>query len=232
MAERHPSRTILLFPEPGRAGRIDVDASRCAASRCAGAAARSCSEVIELRLRGSARGAGVASSCRCSISDLPVFCAGAASRRSERPRARAARRRARPAGRRLVRVARAAAALRASSPGSSTASPSRTSRGARSLGWRVRLAQLWPDDRRGRASSRVDGPRADALLLAGWLRSRLRREGRADRTAGERARARAGRRRGGADRRRAVPPSASDLLSDELDVFGRDPVYEAAVKAA
>jgi hypothetical protein len=27
-------------------------------------------------------------------------------------------------------------------------------------------------------------------------------------------------------------PDASDLLSAELDVFGRDPVYEAAVKAA
>ena len=28
------------------------------------------------------------------------------------------------------------------------------------------------------------------------------------------------------------PPTASDLLSAELDVFGRDPIYEAAVKAA
>jgi len=28
------------------------------------------------------------------------------------------------------------------------------------------------------------------------------------------------------------PPSPSDLLSAELDLFGRDPIYEAAVKAA
>ena len=31
---------------------------------------------------------------------------------------------------------------------------------------------------------------------------------------------------------RGGPPSPSDLLSAELDQFGRDPIYEAAVKAA
>jgi hypothetical protein len=31
---------------------------------------------------------------------------------------------------------------------------------------------------------------------------------------------------------RGGPPSPSDLLSAELDVFGRDPIYEAAVTAA
>ena len=28
------------------------------------------------------------------------------------------------------------------------------------------------------------------------------------------------------------PPNASDVLSSQLDRFGRDPVYEAAVRAA
>jgi len=31
---------------------------------------------------------------------------------------------------------------------------------------------------------------------------------------------------------RGWPPSPSDLLSAELDVFGRDPIYEAAVSSA
>jgi len=31
---------------------------------------------------------------------------------------------------------------------------------------------------------------------------------------------------------RGAAPTASDLLSTELDVFGRDPIYEAAVRAS
>jgi hypothetical protein len=33
-------------------------------------------------------------------------------------------------------------------------------------------------------------------------------------------------------RPRGWPPSPSDLLSAELDIFGRDPIYEAAVSTA
>ena len=40
--------------------------------------------------------------------------------------------------------------------------------------WRIRLAELWPDIRLA-GSLEVTGPRAEALLLAGWLRSRLRK---------------------------------------------------------
>ena len=76
---------------------------------------------------------------------------------------------------------------------------------------------------------RVEGPKADALLLAGWLRSRLRREIDAHPPAG----------------RRAIEaiwldgdpvalpftdrPTGSALLSAELDNLARDPIYEAAV---
>ena len=77
----------------------------------------------------------------------------------------------------------------------------------------------------------MTGPRAEALLLTGWLRSRLRRKPELVH-------------RPGKTLRRLVvdgvaveapagdPATASELLSEQLDVFSRDPVYEAAVKAA
>jgi glucose-6-phosphate dehydrogenase assembly protein OpcA len=81
----------------------------------------------------------------------------------------------------------------------------------RTLSWRRTLAQAWP-----KLPDRVTGPPAETALVAGWLRSRAGIEVEIER----------------AD---ALPVSgdrdASALLSDELDVFGRDPVYEAAVSA-
>jgi glucose-6-phosphate dehydrogenase assembly protein OpcA len=99
----------------------------------------------------------------------------------------------------------------------------------RSVGWRGRLAALWPGIKKAETLS-VTGPKADALLLAGWLRSRLRREvALVHRAAPEL-------RRVAVDGEAVAPPpgqapSASDLLSAELDQFGRDRVYEAAVRA-
>ena len=100
---------------------------------------------------------------------------------------------------------------------------------ARTLGWRAGLADLWPGIKKARRL-RVSGPRAEALLLRGWLRSRLRR----DFTL----------RHEGADRLELIEvdgtpvrpapglsTSPSDLLSDELELFAREPVYEAAVRA-
>ena len=77
----------------------------------------------------------------------------------------------------------------------------------------------------------MTGPKADALLLAGWLRSRLKRPVKlSHRSAAELERV-------AVDGEPVAPPrgatpSASDLLSAELDVFGRDLVYEAAVNAS
>ena len=78
----------------------------------------------------------------------------------------------------------------------------------------------------------MHGTAAQAQLLAGWLRSRL---GRAD-IALEHVEA---------ERLEGIdldgepvpfppgdPPLPSDVLSDELDRFTRDRVYEAAVRAA
>ena len=100
----------------------------------------------------------------------------------------------------------------------------------RAVGWRARLADEWPEIRKLKQLS-VTGPKADALLLAGWLRSRLRKQVKLTH------RAAAQLERVAVDGEavtppRGGPPSPSDLLSAELDQFGRDPVYEAAVAAA
>ena len=97
------------------------------------------------------------------------------------------------------------------------------------LRWRAGLAELWPGIRAARVLH-VTGPSAEAFLLAGWLRSRLRRkitlrrrnatsvtEIEVDGTRVEPAR---------------LPfASGSDLLSEQLELHVRDPVYEAAVRA-
>src|SRR5439155_1649125 len=101
---------------------------------------------------------------------------------------------------------------------------------ARTSRWRPMLASLWPqiaDVER----IRVTGTAAQAHLLAGWLRSRLKRDvvlehDQADRLEGV-----------DIDGEPAPfppghPPAGSDLLSEELDKFGRDRMYEDAVRNA
>ena len=100
---------------------------------------------------------------------------------------------------------------------------------ARTSRWRQQLASLWPgiaDVQR----VKVIGTEAQAHLLAGWLRSRLGRKIELEHEE--------------ADRLRGVeidgepasfppgdPPAPADLLSDELERFTRDRVYEDAVRA-
>jgi glucose-6-phosphate dehydrogenase assembly protein OpcA len=82
----------------------------------------------------------------------------------------------------------------------------------RTLPWRVELAETWPD-----IPDRIAGPPAEASLIAGWLKSRAGLEVDVEWV-------------------EELPftdqKSASDLLSEELDVYGPDPVYEDAVRAA
>lgn len=228
LEELHPSRTILLFPDPRRRDGVEVTVSlRCFAMQ--DVSREVCSEVIELRLGG--RRARVPGSIvqPLLISDLPSFC-----------RWRGLPPWGKPELEQLVDVCDRLVVDSAEWRGLAAAYEQlaqlfdRTAVSdiawGRSVRWRGRLAELWP----GIAAIErlaVTGPKADALLLAGWLRSRLGKDVRLTHRAapeltrvavdGEPVRPPAG----GA-------PDASDLLSAELDQFGRDPVYEAAVTAA
>ena len=101
---------------------------------------------------------------------------------------------------------------------------------ARTSRWRPMLASLWPEIA-GVERIRVKGTAAQAHLLAGWLRSRLQHtieleHDQSDRLVGVEL-----------DGEPAPfppgdPPSGSDVLSEELDTFNRDRIYEDAVRAA
>lgn len=228
LAERHPSRTVLLTPEPGAPDGLDAAVSlRC--FPMAGMVRTVCTEVVELRLRGGRAAAPASVVLPLLISDLPVFC-----RWRGRPPFEA------PLFRQLVGVVDRLV-IDSSEwpdvPGAygelarvfDDAAVSDIAFG-RSLAWRVRLAGLWP----GIASLsalEIEGPRSDALLLAGWLRSRLGREVEL-RWSEAPALARVAVDGEEVSPPDDPPPTASDLLSAELDVFGRDPVYEAALLAA
>jgi glucose-6-phosphate dehydrogenase assembly protein OpcA len=100
---------------------------------------------------------------------------------------------------------------------------------SRTLPWRVEIARLWPGVANVR-DLRVSGPESEALLLVGWLRSRLGSDIALAHEEGDALEAVA------VDGEEVAAPkeptrSASDLLSDELDRYARDPVYEAAVRA-
>jgi len=229
MAERHPSRSILLFPEPD-AGKNRIDAM--VSLECYSIAEVNrlvCSEVIELELLGTRAKAPASIVEPLLISDLPVFL----------------RWRGEPAWgaqelEQLVEIVdrlivdstewddvpypyRRLAALFEQTAVSDIAW-ARTSR------WRHLLASLWPDIA-DVATIRVTGTAAQAWLLCGWLRSRLDREDialehvPAERLVGIEL-----------DGRPAPfppgdPPLPSDVLSEELDRFSRDRVYEDAVRA-
>jgi glucose-6-phosphate dehydrogenase assembly protein OpcA len=228
MAERHPSRTLLLVPEPDDdVARIDAcayletfrrhDLERGVAS-----------EVVELFLRGSTASAPASVVQPLLISGLPVFL-----RWRGRPRWGS------PELDQLVRIAdrlivdstewddvpRAYDGLVAifDETAASDIAWARTAR------WRALLASLWPDIG-GVRTIRVRGTPAQAHLLAGWLRSRLNRRIELEHEPAERLEGI------DIDGRPAPfppgdPPSSSELLSDELERFGRDRVYEAAVAA-
>jgi Glucose-6-phosphate dehydrogenase subunit N-terminal domain/Glucose-6-phosphate dehydrogenase subunit C-terminal domain len=230
MAERHPSRTIILIPDPD-SGKDRVDASvslECYA--LAGLERDVCSEVIELRLHGKRAKAPASIVEPLLVSDLPVFL-----------RWRGEPTWGSPELEQLVGVVdrlivdttewddlpfpyRRLAQLFDRTAVSDIAW-ARTSR------WRALLASLWPDVA-DVGTIRVKGTAAQAYLLAGWLRSRLGRP----EIALEHV---------DAQRLEGIeldgepapfppgdPPQPSDVLSDELDRFTRDPIYEAAVLAA
>jgi glucose-6-phosphate dehydrogenase assembly protein OpcA len=226
MAERHPSRTLLLVPRVDEPDGLDALVS----VRCFPIGDRAiCGEVIELTLRGSRAAAPASIVTPLLISDLPVFL-----RWRGRPDWDS------PAFAQLVEVtdrlvvdstewpdvpaAYAPLAERFSRVAVSDIAWDRTER------WRGLLASLWP--RIGEVKRLcVHGTRPQGHLLRGWLVSRLGHDVALD-----------------LDERQQLegidldgepapfppgnPPGASDVLSAQLDRFGRDRVYEAAARAA
>jgi hypothetical protein len=226
LGDRHPSRTIVLFPrseEGALEGEVSVESFSTGGGRSI------CTDTIRIRLHGTSAAHPGSVVEPLLISDLPVFL----------------RWRGLPdfGDSAFVELAATADRLIVDStewPG--LPSPYADLAGvfnqvavsdiawARTSRWRPMLASLWPqiaDVRR----IKVRGTLAQAHLLAGWLRSRLGRSIElehepSDRLVGVDLDGKA------APFPPGDPPLPADLLSDELDKLSRDPVYEAAVLAA
>jgi len=226
LGPRHPSRTILLHPDPkARADRIDAAVEH----ECFVEGGRViCAEIVRLWLRGSTAKTPASVVVPLQLPDLPAFLRW----RGKAPFGR-------PEFKELVGVADRlivdsgewsglpqAYARLAAEFGRVAVSDLAW---ARTLRWRAGLAELWPGIG-GMKALHVTGPRAEAFLLAGWLRSRLRHEVRLRRTEARSVR------RVEVDGSAVTPPrlpasSRSDLLSEQLELYGRDRVYEAAVRS-
>jgi Glucose-6-phosphate dehydrogenase subunit len=226
LAERHPSRTIVLFPRSGEGGLEGEVALECFPS---GESRSVCTETIRIRLHGTSAAHPASVVQPLLISDLPVFMRwrgmppfenspfeeliGVVDRliidSTEWPDLPAAYGRLAEIFDRVV---------------VSDIAWARTSR------WRPMLASLWPEVADVRRI-RVAGTAAQAHLLAGWLRSRL---GRHVELEHEDAKTLVGVEIDGeaAPFPPGDPPLPADQLSDELERLSRDRVYEDAVRAA
>jgi hypothetical protein len=221
MAERHPSRTLLLVPQVGEPDGIDAQLS----IRCFPVGDRAvCGEVIELFLRGTRALAPASIVLPLLISDLPVFC----------------RWRGEPVfdsaefdqiieivDRLVVDSSEWGDGRYDELQGVFARTAVSDIAWARTLPWRMELAGYWPGIRE--QEIHIRGPRAEATLLRAWLNARLDRAIRPVED-GKKLSVRLGGETLPAPREPDLSPS--DLLSAELDRFGHDPVYEEAVRAA
>jgi hypothetical protein len=210
MGERHPSRTLLLFPQPdegdGLAARVLLECHELA-----GLERHLCNEVVELRLRGNRAEAPASIAAPLLLPDLPVFL-----RWRGRPDFGS------PVFGQLVDMVDRLVVDSAEWPDVPSAYAELVEQfdrvavsdiaWRRTLPWRRALAGAWPE-----LPDRLTGPPAETALVAGWLEDRagLHVELEWADTLPV-----------GGDRK------PSDLLSDELDVFVRDPIYEAATASA
>jgi glucose-6-phosphate dehydrogenase assembly protein OpcA len=229
LAERHPSRTIFLVPEPDAPPGIEHTVSiRCFALELL--PHDICYEVIDLRLRGGKHRHPGSIVLPLLLPDLAAFCRWRGEPEWDEPHFDE-----------LVEVCDRLVVDSGEWPTVPACYPRLAEAferiaisdiaWLRTEPWRFQLAELWPGIAAVERLS-VRGPQADAHLLAGWLRSRLGRaelELEVDEAATVEAVA--------VDGEQVEPPhdpapSASDLLSAELELFTRDPVYEAAVRAA
>jgi hypothetical protein len=225
LGERHPSRGILLFPEPEADDGIDATV-RVLAFPLREQRRHIAAEVVSLRLRGQTCRAAASVVNPLLVPGLPVFL-----RWRGRPQF------GEPEVDQLLEVCDRFIGDSREWPDTPQAySELPFDRTAisdiawrRTQPWRRELAALWPDIREIR-TLQVRGPLAEATLLAGWLRSRLEHEvDLAHEQADELEEV-------AVDGTPCRPPweqlGSSDLLSAELDEFGRDRVYEAAALRA
>src|SRR5207237_1110980 len=170
LAERHPSRTVVLFPQPdekdGLDGEVEVDVYPGGEGR------RICTETIRVRLRGQRAAAPASVVQPLLLPDLPAFLRW---------------RRLPPFGAEyfegLIDVVDRLVIDSTEWPGLPDSYRGLTEifdrvavsdiAWARTSRWRPQLASLWPGISAVK-SVRVTGTAAQAQLLAGRLRSRLR----------------------------------------------------------
>jgi Glucose-6-phosphate dehydrogenase subunit len=226
LADRHPSRTIVLFPQSGDGGlegEVDVESFGRGGGRTV------CTDTIRITLHGTSAAHPASVVEPLLIPDLPVFLRW----RGLPPFDDSA----------FVELVETVDRLIVDStewPGLpapyaefaevfdrvavSDIAWARTSR------WRPMLASLWPQIASVK-KIKVIGTLAQAHLLAGWLRSRLERQIELEHEQAEKL---VGVELDGdpAPFPPGDPPRPADLLSDELDTLDRDPVYEGAVRSA
>ena len=226
LADRHPSRTIVLFPQSGDGGlegEVDVESFGRGGGRTV------CTDTIRITLHGTSAAHPASVVEPLLIPDLPVFLRW----RGLPPFDDSA----------FVELVETVDRLIVDStewPGLpapyaefaevfdrvavSDIAWARTSR------WRSMLASLWPQIASVK-KIKVTGTLAQAHLLAGWLRSRLERQIELEHEQAEKL---VGVELDGdpAPFPPGDPPRPADLLSDELDTLDRDPVYEGAVRSA
>jgi len=227
LAERHPSRTIVLIPEPeaedGLEAEVDVDVFQ------AGEGRQICAETIHIHLKGKRASAPASVVQPLFLPDLPAFLRwrGVPSFGSD-------------AFESLVGVVDRLIVDSTEWPELPEAYGQLTGvfdrvvvsdiAWARTSRWRRQLASLWPEIRNVERL-RVTGTAPQAQLLAGWLSSRLDRPVQVEHEPAEMLEAVE------IDGKPAPfppgdPPAPSDLLSEQLDRFERDRVYEEAVRSA
>ena len=227
LAERHPSRTIVLVPEPDEADGLEAEVD--VETFPAGEGRQICAETIRIHLKGKRASAPASVVQPLFLPDLPAFLrwrglpgfgtdefeslVGVVDRlivdSTEWPNLPGP----------FVQLAEVFDKVVVSD-----IAWARTSR------WRHQLASLWPEIARVERI-KVKGTAAQAFLLAGWLRSRLGRPIELEHEPADTL--------GGVEIDGEAtpfppgdPPPPSDLLSEELDRFERDPVYEEAVRSA
>jgi Glucose-6-phosphate dehydrogenase subunit len=210
LGERHPSRTLLLFPQTDEGDALAAHV-HLECYELPGIERHLCSEVVELRLRGDRAEAPASIAAPLLLPDLPVFL-----RWRGRPDFGS------PVFGQMVDMVDRLVVDSSEWPDVPSAFAELVEQfdrvavsdiaWRRTLPWRRALASAWPE-----LPDRLTGPPAETSLVAGWLESRASVQVELER----------------AD---TLPVGGdlepSDLLSGELDVFVRDPVYEAATAAA